>query len=434
MAEIRRQKDGAEMVDSVINKDNIVTFSNVWMNPSQPKPEDIKIEDIAHALSMMVRANGHFRSFYSVAQHSINCAKEAQARALPRHIKIACLLHDASEAYLSDITRPVKMQVPEYAEFERKMMKTIWQALGLSQLTQEERDIVKEIDSTLLYYEFLNLHGSKVFSKQPEILSVPDYSEKHFKTVKNNFLFTYKRLSTNYDTLKVIGIDGCSKGWICAVVSDYGIEVEKLDSISDIVSCHSDFDAALIDIPIGLQSNKEHIRPDSFARKFIKERSSTIFPAPCRQAVYAQSVSEAYNQNERVLGKKFTPLTVGIIPKIKEVDMFFQDNPEYKNKLNESHPEVCFAVLKGETVMSKKNTFEGMTERINILGRYNSDVYNIDIMGLSKEFKCAQDDIVDAVCLAITASLSAKEKVQTLPQNPEADETGLLMQMVIPKI
>lgn len=91
--------------------DCISTFTNNRIDPTDPSPEDIHIEDIAHALSMMTRANGHFKTFYSVAQHSINCANEAAARGCSKRIQLACLLHDASEAYLSDITRPVKKQL-----------------------------------------------------------------------------------------------------------------------------------------------------------------------------------------------------------------------------------------------------------------------------------------------------------------------------------
>ena len=55
---------------------HITTFSKVQMNPLCPKQEEIRIEDIAHAQSLMTRANGHFPEFYSVGQHSIACAEK----------------------------------------------------------------------------------------------------------------------------------------------------------------------------------------------------------------------------------------------------------------------------------------------------------------------------------------------------------------------
>ena len=86
----------------------ITTYSKLRFDPVDPDPESIKIEDIAHSLSLLCRANGHFKRFFSVAQHSLNCCREAKARDYSEKIQHACLLHDASEAYLSDITRPVK--------------------------------------------------------------------------------------------------------------------------------------------------------------------------------------------------------------------------------------------------------------------------------------------------------------------------------------
>ena len=90
-----------------MNKDFIITISKKRFSPLQAEAGDIEITDIAHALSLLCRANGYTRHFYSVAQHSLNCAAEAKARGLSEDIQLACLLHDASEAYISDITRPV---------------------------------------------------------------------------------------------------------------------------------------------------------------------------------------------------------------------------------------------------------------------------------------------------------------------------------------
>ena len=98
----------------------IMTYTKKMFDPLHPNAELIDTEDIAHALSMLCRANGHFKSFYSVAQHSINCMKEAKARGYSERIQLACLLHDASEAYLSDVTRPVKAELPRYKEIEAR--------------------------------------------------------------------------------------------------------------------------------------------------------------------------------------------------------------------------------------------------------------------------------------------------------------------------
>ena len=102
-------------------KHYILTYTKTRFEPLNPIIEDIHIEDIAHALSMLARANGHFPQFYSVGQHSLNCCKEAKARGYSRRIQLGCLLHDASESYISDLTRPVKIQLPAYSVIEEKL-------------------------------------------------------------------------------------------------------------------------------------------------------------------------------------------------------------------------------------------------------------------------------------------------------------------------
>ena len=103
-------------------KSSLTKFTGESFKPIKPKINQIKIEDIAHALSMMCRANGHIMRFYSVAQHCINCAEEANARNMTTREQLACLLHDGSESYLSDITRPVKKYLPEYILVEKNFL------------------------------------------------------------------------------------------------------------------------------------------------------------------------------------------------------------------------------------------------------------------------------------------------------------------------
>ena len=135
----------------------IRTFSGLHFDPVEPDEERIRIGDVAHALSLLCRANGHVRHFYSVAQHSIVCAKEAEARGLNAKICFACLLHDASEAYLSDVTRPVKPNLPFYLAVEKRLQDRIWKRFLGEDLTEEERAIVFSIDDDVLSLEFHEL-------------------------------------------------------------------------------------------------------------------------------------------------------------------------------------------------------------------------------------------------------------------------------------
>ena len=233
---------------------------------------------------------------------------------------------------------------------------------------------------------------------------------------------------------RYIGVDGCKNGWIVAVIEFGRLKIEKYGSMTQIIESYPTFNQFLIDMAIGLQESANDIRPDTAARKMIKPRSSTIFPVPSRQAVYKDNETDQRKANISILGRSLAKQSMAIIPKIRELDMFFDKHPEYKNVICESHPELCFARLNNQVVMSKKKDIVGINERIHILSKY-IDVENYKrIRSFAKTLHCNPDDIIDAVCLAVTASLKDNGNCETVPEKPCMDAKGLFMQMVIPKI
>ena len=173
----------------------IMTYTKKMFDPLNPDVALIDIEDIAHALAMLCRANGHFKTFYSVGQHSINCLKEAAARGYSQRVQLACLLHDASEAYLSDVTRPVKQELPRYKEIEAPLQDAIWNKwLGEPLNTQEVKQVF-EIDDAILAHEFINLMGAAIFDVTPELNSQPEFSFTGFETCQQEFLELFMQLT-----------------------------------------------------------------------------------------------------------------------------------------------------------------------------------------------------------------------------------------------
>ena len=168
--------------------DYITTYSKIHFTPLKPKKEQIKIEDIAHSLSLMTRANGHFPEFYSVAQHCIHCYEEAVARGLNQRLCLAVLLHDASEAYLADITRPVKKNLPKYLVIEKILQDAIYERFLGSKLTEEEQKIVSEIDDALLFYEFEHYMGERLMDNEPELKSNPVFAFVPFEEVEHKYI------------------------------------------------------------------------------------------------------------------------------------------------------------------------------------------------------------------------------------------------------
>jgi hypothetical protein len=172
----------------------IMTCSKKMFDPLRPKPELIDIADIAHSLSMLCRANGHFQSFYSVGQHCINCANEAIARGYSRRVQLACLLHDASEAYLSDVTRPVKQELPMYKQIEEPLQALIWEKYLGAPLTEQEDKLVFLIDDDILENEFPALMGAKLKDTVPQLASRPQYAFTGFETCQREYLELFEKL------------------------------------------------------------------------------------------------------------------------------------------------------------------------------------------------------------------------------------------------
>ena len=173
----------------------IKTHTGIMFDPLNPKKEEILIEDIAHALPMLCRANGHFKIFYSVGLHCINCMAEAAARGYTPKVQLACLLHDGSEAYLSDVTRPVKAEIPKYLEIEEPLQDAIWLKFLGTPLTKEEYDQVFAIDDAILFHEFLNLMDTPLEGLPTEIASSPVFDFMDFALCKETYLSLFEELS-----------------------------------------------------------------------------------------------------------------------------------------------------------------------------------------------------------------------------------------------
>lgn len=173
----------------------ITTYSKNPLDPVTAKADEIKLVDIAHALSLMCRANGHFPHFYSVAQHCVNCVHEAAARGYSKRVQLGCLLHDASEAYLSDVTRPIKQLLPYYLEVEERLQNVIFDKWITPTLTEKERAQIFEVDDALLYHEFMEIMGERVADTPPPLHATLDFSYAQFSAVEKQYTEMFKELT-----------------------------------------------------------------------------------------------------------------------------------------------------------------------------------------------------------------------------------------------
>ena len=170
----------------------ITTYTGKHFDPSEPDPALLDIRDIAHALSLTCRGNGHVKTFFSVGQHCINCAREAIERGYSDRLVTACLLHDASEVYMSDVPSPFKRSLPSYRQAEREMMSLVYTRFLGSDLTREEESLVKDIDRAMLYYDLKELLNDPPEGAPPKIHIELDYTVKPFVQVEEEYLSLYE--------------------------------------------------------------------------------------------------------------------------------------------------------------------------------------------------------------------------------------------------
>jgi uncharacterized protein len=130
------------------------TYLQNKFHPFSPVLDEIHIEDIAHSLSNICRFNGHCKKFYSVAEHSVyvSCF-------VPPGFELEGLLDDAAEAYIGDMIRPVKYELPDYQLIDDKLSETIRRKFGLPEDRSQE---VIKIDNAVLYDESIQCMGGQV--------------------------------------------------------------------------------------------------------------------------------------------------------------------------------------------------------------------------------------------------------------------------------
>lgn len=175
--------------------DYITTYGGIHFVPTKPTEEGIHIEDIAHALSLICRGNGHVKHFFSVGQHCINCTVEAMERGYSRRVSLACLLHDASEAYMSDVPRPFKKYLPEYKIFEEQLLAVIYGKYLGSPLDVEEERLVKMVDDDMLYFDLRELLNDSPDREEPVMKSRFSLEYVPFLEVEKRYLELFEQLS-----------------------------------------------------------------------------------------------------------------------------------------------------------------------------------------------------------------------------------------------
>lgn len=228
---------------------------------------------------------------------------------------------------------------------------------------------------------------------------------------------------------RCIGVDGCPAGWVG--VSRSAVYVEA--SLKTLVERFGATIVAL-DMPIGLpeQAPRECER---MARRLLgRPRAASVFPVPMRAALAGRSHSEASELNQAACGKRLSAQTFNIMPKIRAVDCWLNDEPDYQTRVWETHPEISFAAMncpdgQPEALGAGKKTPAGRAERQQLIAQHFGAAALPDARRAIARRAAADDDIADAFACLFTAERIAAGRHISLPYPAPGDAQGLPMRI-----
>lgn len=179
------------------------TFTNRQFWPCDPRPEEVFLEDMGHALALQNRFAGHTRVPYPVGDHSIRVAWEVFRRTGDPLLALCGLLHDGSEAYCVDVPTPLKPYLTEYKDIEARVMTAIQERFNLPVEFWHHPE-VKRADRVLLLTEARDLLGphpapwgidDPTLEPLPEVIVPRDWREAEAQFLKDFWYFTSQRAS-----------------------------------------------------------------------------------------------------------------------------------------------------------------------------------------------------------------------------------------------
>lgn len=243
---------------------------------------------------------------------------------------------------------------------------------------------------------------------------------------------------------KYVGADWAGKGWLSVTLpgEDGGAPRPAFHaSILNLWLDHRDADRILIDIPIGLPESDTRACDDQ-AKKLMGSRHGCVYTVPVREAAYRRTYEEAKSVQQRAARAGLSTQSWGIMPRVREVDVFLRHYPRARGLIRETHPELCFLALKGQRLVSAKSDPKGERERRRVLEAALEENHRpvrdfLDRLRGGNEnpvVSAAVHDILDAMVAAYTAALpEGRRTVLPLGDSPR-DEEDLPMEIVLPRL
>lgn len=162
----------------------VETYSGGGFDLFTPDPSDIQLEDIAASLAHTCRFGGHCRDFYTVAHHSLHVSSELSEKTA--RLRVLGLLHDAGEAYLGDIPRPLKAEHDVFDRLESDILDAVWASFDIDPPSEDEWAQVMAADDRLLAYEANHLLEGGDWAGEPPDLTY-DLQSDEIKQIRERF-------------------------------------------------------------------------------------------------------------------------------------------------------------------------------------------------------------------------------------------------------
>ena len=221
---------------------------------------------------------------------------------------------------------------------------------------------------------------------------------------------------------RLAGLDGCRAGWVAVVKDGPSLETHIVTSDEELVALIAQCAVVAIDIPIGLAERGARAC-DVHARRFIRNRGSSVFPAPPRALIHVRDYAEANRLSRELQERGISKQGFAIYPKVAQIDRVLQRHHELRPRVFEIHPEVSFTMWNGGVpIVASKHTREGIEARRALAEEHFGTLP-------SSPRGAYEDDLLDAVAALWTAERIATGRSRELG-DAHVDMTGLPMRIV----
>jgi predicted RNase H-like nuclease len=221
---------------------------------------------------------------------------------------------------------------------------------------------------------------------------------------------------------RIAGVDGFRRGWVAMVKDGDAIEPRICATDDELLALFHECVIVAIDIPIGLSDHGPR-SCDHHARRFLRRRASTVFPAPLRPLIALRDYVEANRVSRQIQQRGISKQGFAIAAKVEQIDRILQRHHELRGRVYEVHPEVSFAMWNGgEAIAASKRTKDGLAARRKLVEEHFGPMPPVP-RGV------AEDDALDALAALWTAERIVAGRARELG-DARADVTGLPMRIV----